>query len=105
MNRTKLKMRIIGFVASLVLTLTAFWIILNPQIFQKGINTAITVIVTLAICQSMVQFIFFIDVWKEKGPPWNVNVFASTIGVIFVIIFFSIWIMDHLNYNMMPHHG
>jgi heme/copper-type cytochrome/quinol oxidase subunit 4 len=28
------------------------------------------------------------------------SVFISTISIIFIIIFFSIWIINHLNYNM-----
>ncbi len=93
--------RVIGFLASIVLTLTAFLIIIRPDFFHIGIKNAITMILGLAILQSIVQSIFFLNILSEKGTRWNLVVFASTISIIIIIIVFSIWIMDHLNYNMM----
>ena len=95
----ELTLRFTGFVSSLILTLLAYFVILYPNsLFTK--NESIIVILTLAIIQSFVQLIFFIDVWKEKKAFWNLLVFISTVFIIFIVIFFSIWIMDHLNYNM-----
>lgn len=96
----ELSSRVTGFIASLILTIAAYVIILNPDFFYLNIKTAILVIFTLALVQSLVQLIFFINVWKEKGTLWNLGIFVSTISIIFIVIFFSIWIMDHLNYNM-----
>ena len=96
----KLSLRITGFIASLILTLAAYFIIVSPEFFNFDIKIAIIVIFILALIQSFVQLIFFINVWKEKGPLWNLGVFISTVSIIFIIIFFSIWIMNHLNYNM-----
>jgi cytochrome o ubiquinol oxidase operon protein cyoD len=101
MYQKTLILRITGFVASLILTLLAYFIIVRPDFFHLEIETAITVILILALVQSMVQLIFFL-LWREKGPPWNLGFFISTIGIIATIIVFSIWIMNHLNYNMMP---
>lgn len=93
--------RFTGFLGSLILTFAAYFIILNPAYFNFSINTAVTVIFALALIQSLVQLIFFINVWKEKGAMWNLGIFVSTVFIIFVVVFFSIWIMDHLNYHMM----
>lgn len=98
----QLTLRIIGFVASLILTLIAFWIIVNPALFHLQKGPAIWAIIILALIQSVVQSIFFLKLLDEKGPPWHLGVFISTLSIIFVIVFFSIWIMNHLNYNMMP---
>lgn len=96
----ELSLRFTGFIASLILTLLAYFIILEPEFFNFEIKTAVVVIFTLALFQSLIQLIFFIDVWHEKGTRWNLVVFASTVSIIFIIIFFSIWIINHLNYNM-----
>jgi cytochrome o ubiquinol oxidase operon protein cyoD len=96
----ELSLRVTGFIASLILTLSAYFIILHPEFFNWDIKTAVTVIFILALLQSLVQLIFFINVWKEKGPLWNLVVFISTVSIIFIIIYFSIWIISHLNYNM-----
>jgi cytochrome o ubiquinol oxidase subunit IV len=99
----QLTLRVTGLLASLVLTLAAYFLIINPEWFDVGNKMAVVFIFSLAAIQSIVQLICFIDIWREKGPLWNFYVFLSTLSIIFVIIFFSIWIMHHLNCNMMPH--
>lgn len=96
----ELSFRIIGFIASLILTFASFFIILNPEFFNFSVQRAVPTIFILALVQSLIQLIFFINVWKEKGPLWNLGIFISTVSIIFIIIYFSIWIMNHLNENM-----
>lgn len=96
----ELTLRFTGFIASLALTLIAYFMITNPASFSFDIRTTVIVIFTLALIQFLIQLIFFIEVWDEKGIRWNLIVFASTVSIIFIIIFFSIWIINHLNYNM-----
>lgn len=98
----KLTLRVTGYIASLILTLIAYFIIISPNYFNFNNKMAIFVIFILALIQSLVQLIFFINVWKEEGPLWNLSIFISTVSIIFIVIFFSIWIINHLNYNMMP---
>jgi len=92
--------RVIGFLASLMLTLTAFLIIFYPNFLHLKIRAAIIVIFILAILQAIFQSICFLNVLSEKGPRWNLVIFVSTISIIIVIIVFTIWVMNHLNYNM-----
>jgi len=98
--RYEISLKVAGYILSLLLTLAAYFIILHPNVFNSDITTAMIVIFALALIQSLVQLIFFINVWREEGTFWNISVFASTVSIIFIIIFFSIWIMNHLNYNM-----
>lgn len=92
--------RTTGYILSIALSLVTYFIIIKPESFNLSVDIAIIVIFALAFVQWIVQLICFIHIWKEKGPLWNFNFFLSTLGVLFVVIFFSIWIMDHLNYNM-----
>lgn len=98
MNQVTL--RIIGFAGSLVLTMLAYFMIVSPKMFHLKLTQVIPLIVILAILQSIIQLIFFL-LWKEKSGYWNLIFYVSTVGIIFVVIFFSIWIMDTLNYRMM----
>ena len=100
--QNQLALRVTGFILSLILTLAAYFIIIDPSFFNFDLKTTLIVIFVLALIQSLVQLIFFINVWKEDGPPWNLGIFVSTVSIIFIVIFFSIWIINHLNYNMMP---
>jgi len=102
MHEKSLASRVIGYVASLLLTLTAFLIIGRPELFSLEMRTAIPAILVLAVVQAIVQSVCFLHVLSEKGPRWNLIIFVSTISMILVIIVFSIWIMGHLDYNMMP---
>lgn len=95
-----LLLRVTGFILSLLLTFAAYFIIVEPEFFHLGNETAIMTIFTFALIQSFVQLICFINVWKENGPLWNLGVFLSTVSIIFIVIYFSIWIINHLNYNM-----
>ncbi len=101
MHSKTLSSRVIGFVASLILTGAAFLIVINPHFFHLDIKMAINIILILALLQFVVQSIFFLNLLSEKGPRWNLVVFASTLSVLIIIITGSIWIMNHLNYNMM----
>src|SRR5438445_9091421 len=92
--------RISGYILSLILTCLAYSIIVQPAFFDFTNNVAFITILGLAFLQSLVQLIFFIDVWHEKGTFWNLSVFISTISIIFIVLFFSILIINHLNYNM-----
>jgi heme/copper-type cytochrome/quinol oxidase subunit 4 len=96
----QITLRIIGFTGSLVLTLLAYFMIVSPHLFHLMPTQVIPLIVILAILQSIIQLIFFL-LWREKSGYWNLIFYVSTVGIIFVIIFFSIWIMDTLNYRMM----
>ncbi len=95
-------LRIIGYGTSLFFTLAAYFVMVQPDFFHLKVSKALMAIFVLAICQAAAQFIFFIDVWREEGPRWNLGLFISTVLLILTIVFFSIWVMDHMNYNMMP---
>lgn len=92
-----LSVRIFGFVLSLALTMAAYWIIKDPAYFHLTTHMAGLTILVLAISQALVQYLFFLQL-REEGAYWNATVFASTVSIIFIIIFFSIWIMNNLDY-------
>lgn len=87
--------RLIGFIASLIFTLAAFFVI------RYQMPYAIITLLILAVLQVTAQSIFFLHILSEKGPRWNLHLFISTIAIVIIIVGFTIWIMNHLNYNMM----
>ncbi len=94
--------RLIGFISSLVFTLIACLIVLYPDFFHAGKRFDIFFLLILAVLQFIAQSICFLHVLEEKGPRWNLVVFLSTVSFVLIIVVFSIWIMNHLDYNMMP---
>ncbi len=101
MHENAVSLRVIGFVLSLILTLAAYFLIIHPEWFSLTNEVAIKVIIGLALIQATVQIFFFLDLWREKGPLWNLSVFISTISIIALIIAFSIWIIADLDMRMM----
>ena len=98
----KTAFRIIGFVLSLMLTLSIYFIVVRPEYFHAGPQAAIKAIITLAAIMALVQCLFFLDILSEEDCLWNIGFFVSTLSVIGIIVFFSMWILSSLAYNMMP---
>lgn len=100
-----LKTYIIGFVLSLTLTLMAFGAVKLHEMLGRSLEThpfVIPVILVFALIQLAVQLIFFLHLVKEDKPRWNLFFFISTFGLILMIVIASVWILNNLNYNMMP---
>lgn len=89
----------LGLGFSIVLTLAAFWATSTHVIWGPVIPV---VLITLAIAQMGVHLVFFLHV--TTGPDNTNNVLALAFGVlvVFLIVAGSLWIMGHLNTNMMP---
>lgn len=102
MHQKKTALRVIGFLLSLILTISLYFIVVSPDFFHLNSGMAVKVIFMLAILQALVQSVFFLDIWSKGDLFWNVGFYVSTISVIVVIVFFTIWIMANLDYNMMP---
>ena len=89
----------LGLGFSIVLTVAAFFLAGSHIIYGPSIPVALIV---LAIAQMGVHLVFFLHI--TTGPDNTNNVLALAFGVlvVFLIGAGSIWIMDHLNQNMMP---
>lgn len=87
----------LGF--AVILTVASFWTAAAHPIWAPALPVALIV---LAIAQMGVHLAFFLHV--TTGPDNTNNVLALAFGVLVValIVVGSIWIMDHLNQNMMP---
>ncbi|HSW87797.1 MAG TPA: cytochrome o ubiquinol oxidase subunit IV [Candidatus Saccharimonadales bacterium] len=94
-----LRLYITGFILSLVLTIIAYLAVVN-HVFAGEI--IVLVILVLAVIQLVVQLFFFLHLGQESKPRWNTIFFISTVCMILVLVIGSIWIMNHLNYNMTP---
>jgi cytochrome o ubiquinol oxidase operon protein cyoD len=92
----------LGLGFSVVLTVAAFALVvsnLGSGIYAPAIPVALIV---LAIAQMGVHLVFFLHI--TTGPDNTNNVLALAFGllVVFLVVVGSIWIMNNLNYNMMP---
>lgn len=93
------KPQYIGFVISLILTLAAFRIVSHYHLTNWLLTLTIF---GLAITQALAQLVFFLHLGLESKPHWNTITFLFTVMVILIVIGGSLWIMTHLDYNLMP---
>lgn len=90
------KSYIIGFLLSIALTLGAYFAVISHA------PVIIFVIIGLAMVQLLVQLIFFLHLGRGEDGHWNLVTLFSTFCVVFILVAGTIWIMQHLNYNMTP---
>jgi cytochrome o ubiquinol oxidase operon protein cyoD len=90
---------LIGLGLATLLTIVSFFIARTTLVWQPSIPVALAV---LAIAQMGVHLVFFLHI--TTGPDNVNNVMALAFGVliVFLVITGSLWIMAHMNHNMMP---
>ena len=95
----------IGFLLSIIFTLLAF-IFVMIHVGSHHVtfsHTFLTIaVVGLAIAQLFVQLIFFLHLGRRANSQWNIIVMFFAIIIIAILVGGSLWIMQNLNYNMMP---
>jgi cytochrome o ubiquinol oxidase operon protein cyoD len=90
---------LVGFGLATLLTVVAFYLVLAVPVWPPSIPIALLV---LAIAQMGVHVVFFLQL--TSGPDNTNNILALAFGtlVVFLLIIGSLFIMSHLNHNMMP---
>ena len=88
-----------GFLVSALLTLAAFWTVMARPFSAR---VAAVLVVTLAIAQILVQTRAFLHVNARAQGGWILVAYVFTAVLLLIAIGGSLWIMFHLNTNMMP---
>ena len=90
---------VIGLALALILTGISFWVASTSTLWGPGVAVGLVV---LAIAQMGVHLVFFLHI--TSGPDNVNNVLALAFGVliVFLVMIGTIWIMGHMNANMMP---
>jgi cytochrome o ubiquinol oxidase subunit IV len=89
----------IGFILSVILTAIPFWLVM-AKVLPAG--TTGYVIIGFAAVQVIVHMIYFLHLNGKSEGGWNMMAFILTIILLFIVLSGSIWVMYHLNHNMMP---
>lgn len=95
----------IGLVLALILTVAAFALVFAHSNGGAAILSrplVIGAVLVLAMVQLAVQLVFFLHLGRGKDARWNRMAFFVTFFGILVVVLASVWIMNHLNYNMTP---
>ena len=90
---------LLGLLLAAGLTAASFWVAGSGFVWGPGVPAAL---IALAVAQIGVHLVFFLHI--TSGPENANNSLALAFGVLIVVLVIagSIWIMGHLNHNMMP---
>ena len=89
-----------GFILSVVLTAIPFWLVMDNVIPKS--STMGIVLLVFAAMQIVVHVIYFLHLNARAENGWNMLAIIFTGMVVFIMLSGSLWVMYHLNLNMMP---
>ena len=91
------KTYIVGFLSSIIITITAFSLIGFKVFPPVGLYISVAV---LAFIQFYVQLVFFLHLSTDSKARWNMVSFVFTLIVVLILVIGTLWIMFNL-YSMM----
>lgn len=90
----------IGSALAIILTIIPFWLVMSGAV--RDAQTAAILIFALALAQIVVHVFFFLHLDTRSEGGWTMLAFLFTVVIVAITIGGSIWVMYHLNTNMMP---
>ena len=90
---------LIGLGLSVLATFVSFFISGTSLVWQPSIPAALIV---LAIAQMGVHIVFFLHITTRPDSMNNIMALSFGVFIVFVLIVGSVWVMTHLNHNMIP---
>jgi len=89
-----------GFLLSVVLTAIPFWLVMGSPLADKQLTTMI--VVAFAVVQIFVHMIYFLHMNTRSEGGWNMLALIFTLVLVVITLSGSLWVMYHMNTNMMP---
>jgi cytochrome o ubiquinol oxidase operon protein cyoD len=89
-----------GFVLAVVFTAIPFWLVMNHT-FSRPATTA-AVILVFAAAQMVIHMVYFLHMNTRSEGGWTLLALLFTVMLVIIALSGSLWVMYHLNTNMMP---
>jgi cytochrome o ubiquinol oxidase operon protein cyoD len=90
----------IGTILAILLTAIPFWLVMSGTL--RDPQATAVVIFAMALVQIVVHVICFLHLDTRSEGGWTLLAFLFTAVIVFLTIGGSVWVMFHLNTNMMP---
>lgn len=94
------KSYLIGFLLSVVLTAVPFALVMTGAIADPRVTAGI--IMAFAAVQVVVHMIYFLHMNAKSESGWTLMALIFTVIIVVIAIAGSLWVMYHMNANMMP---
>ena len=89
-----------GFILAVILTAIPFWLVMG-KVFDKPSSTALVVLAFAAV-QIVVHMVYFLHMTPRAEHGWSLMALIFTGVLVIIMMSGSIWVMYHLDRNMMP---
>lgn len=89
-----------GFVLSVILTAIPFWLVMGDVLADK--TMLVLAIMGLGVIQIFVHMIFFLHMNSSSEGGWTLMALLFTVILVLITLVGSMWVLYHLNVNMMP---
>ncbi|HEX7646370.1 MAG TPA: cytochrome o ubiquinol oxidase subunit IV [Noviherbaspirillum sp.] len=96
-----LKTYLLGFLLSVILTAIPFWLVMDNIIAKPKVTAG--VLLVFAAIQIVVHMIYFLHMNTRSEGGWSMLALIFTVVLVVIVLSGSIWVMYHLDHNMMPH--
>ena len=96
------KSYVTGFVLAVILTAIPFWLVMGKVIDKPSITAM--VILAFAVVQIVVHMVYFLHMNAKSEGGWSMLALIFTLVLVVITLSGSLWVMYHLNHNMMPAH-
>jgi cytochrome o ubiquinol oxidase operon protein cyoD len=93
-----LRAYVVGLGLAVVLTLIPFRTVMGQAVSRE---VAVWAIVVCAAVQMAVHLVFFLHLNRRPEQQWYRVALTFTVLVIAILVVGTLWIMTHLNHNMM----
>ncbi|SEK94166.1 cytochrome o ubiquinol oxidase operon protein cyoD [Roseateles sp. YR242] len=93
---------LVGFILSIILTAIPFALVMGKGITSS--STLALVLLAFAAVQIVVHMIYFLHMNSKVEGGWSMLALIFTVAIVFIMLAGSVWVMFHLNANMMPVH-
>ena len=91
-----------GFILAVILTAIPFWLVMADVIQDR--NTIVLVLGGFAIVQIVVHMVYFLHMNGKIQGGWTLLSTIFTAVFLSIAIAGTLWVMFHMNTNMMPEH-
>ena len=91
----------IGALLSIILTVVPFWLVMARPLASTSLIAAL--IFGLALVQIVVHVVAFLHLDTRSEGGWSMLALIFTVVLVVIVLSGSIWVMYHLDHNMMPH--
>jgi cytochrome o ubiquinol oxidase subunit IV len=95
-----LKSYLIGFALSIILTVIPFAVVMAGGLPSKHLTIAL--VLGAAMVQILVHMIYFLHMKSSSEEGWTMISLLFTVVLLVIMLSGSVWVMYHMNANMMP---